>query len=105
LERIALARDRNHRTDQGAVSWKKARMRGTAAGTVTAASLRSQATVDQASWMRAMIPHHSIAILTSERAGITDPQAKDLSRRIIDAQRKEIDEMKALIQRLEQGRK
>lgn len=48
-------------------------------------------------WMRAMIPHHSIAILTSERAGISDPRVKDLAGRIIGAQRKEIEEMKALI--------
>lgn len=36
--------------------------------------VRSQQTVDQVSWMKAMIPHHSIAILTSERATITDPR-------------------------------
>jgi hypothetical protein len=63
--------------------------------------VRSQATVDQVSWMRAMIPHHSIAILTSERARIDDARAKDLSHRIIDTQKKEIEEMKALIRDLE----
>jgi peptidoglycan/LPS O-acetylase OafA/YrhL len=63
--------------------------------------VRSQAAVDEVSWMRAMIPHHSIAILTSERAHIADPQARDLSRRIIDTQKKEIEEMKALIRELE----
>lgn len=63
--------------------------------------VRSQASVDQVSWMRAMIPHHSIAILTSERAHITDPRVKDLSRRIVETQRKEIAEMKALIRDLE----
>jgi hypothetical protein len=47
---------------------------------------RSQVTIEDVSWMRAMIPHHSIAILTSERA--------------IAAQRKEIGEMKALIKDL-----
>lgn len=30
--------------------------------------VRSQATVKDVAWMKAMIPHHSIAILTSERA-------------------------------------
>ncbi|MFC5849900.1 DUF305 domain-containing protein [Deinococcus petrolearius] len=30
--------------------------------------VRSQATVRDVAWMKAMIPHHSIAILTSERA-------------------------------------
>lgn len=52
-------------------------------------------------WMRAMIPHHSIAILTSERADIKDPEVRKLADDIIEAQRKEIGEMKAMIKRLE----
>ena len=59
--------------------------------------VRSQTTVDEVSWMRAMIPHHSIAILTSERASITDPRVRKLADDIIEAQRREIDEMKNLI--------
>jgi len=57
--------------------------------------------VDQVSWMKAMIPHHSIAILTSERADIQDPRVRELADSIIEAQRREIDEMKALIKDLE----
>jgi hypothetical protein len=67
---------------------------------VFAASLwlvRSQETVDDTAWMKAMIPHHSIAILTSERANIRDPRVRDLADRIIEAQRAEISEMEALI--------
>ncbi|HSP13029.1 MAG TPA: DUF305 domain-containing protein [Salegentibacter sp.] len=52
-------------------------------------------------WMKAMIPHHSIAILTSERADIQDPEVKKLAEEIIEAQKKEIAEMKALIEKLE----
>ena len=52
-------------------------------------------------WLRAMIPHHSIAILTSERADIKDPKVKELANNIISAQKKEIEEMKAMIKRLE----
>jgi hypothetical protein len=63
--------------------------------------VRSQATVEQVSYMKAMIPHHSIAILTSERAHITDPRVRKLADQIIETQRKEILEMKALIQDLE----
>lgn len=63
--------------------------------------VRSQATIDDVAWMRAMIPHHSIAILTSERAGIKDPRVRKLADGIIGAQRREIGEMKALIQDLE----
>lgn len=65
--------------------------------------VRSQATIEDRSYMRAMIPHHSIAILTSERAGITDPRVRELADGIIEAQRLEIAEMKALIADLEGG--
>lgn len=63
--------------------------------------VRSQATVGEISWMKAMIPHHSIAILTSERAKIDDPRVRELADEIIKTQRKEIAEMKALIADLE----
>jgi len=66
--------------------------------------VRSQTTVQDASYMRAMIPHHSIAILTSARARITDPRVRDLADQIIESQREEIREMKALIQDLENRR-
>lgn len=52
-------------------------------------------------WLRAMIPHHSIAILTSERADIQDPEVKKLANSIIEAQKREIEEMKQMINRLE----
>jgi hypothetical protein len=72
------------------------------AGAVVAFALslwlvRSQETVDDLSWMRAMIPHHSIAILTSERADISDPRVRALADAIIKAQLSEIAEMKSYI--------
>jgi uncharacterized protein (DUF305 family) len=63
--------------------------------------VRSQETVDDVSYMKAMIPHHSIAILTSERAKIKDPRVRKLADGIIATQKKEIAEMKALIKDLE----
>ena len=63
--------------------------------------VRSQATVGDVAWMKAMIPHHSIAILTSERATLADPRVRDLADGIIETQRQEIAEMKALLQELE----
>lgn len=63
--------------------------------------LRSQSTVDDVSWMKAMIPHHSIAILTSERAQISDPRVRELADEIIETQLREIAEMKELIADLE----
>ena len=62
--------------------------------------VRSQALVDQVDYMEAMIPHHSIAILTSERADITDPRVRKLADEIIEAQEREIAEMKMLIAEL-----
>ena len=52
-------------------------------------------------YMKAMIPHHSIAILTSKRAAIKDPEVRKLADGIIKAQVKEIAEMKKYIERLE----
>ncbi len=63
--------------------------------------VRSQNTVGDVSWMKAMIPHHSIAILTSERALLADPRVRQLANGIIETQRKEIAEMQALIKDLE----
>ncbi|MDR6851786.1 hypothetical protein J2Y54_001279 [Sphingomonas sp. BE123] len=66
--------------------------------------VRSQQTVDDISYMEAMIPHHSIAIMTSERAKISDPRVRKLADEIIVAQVREIAEMKALIAALENER-
>jgi uncharacterized protein (DUF305 family) len=63
--------------------------------------VRSQATVGDVAYMKAMIPHHSIAILNSERAHISDPRVRKLADEIISSQRREIDEMKQLIADLE----
>ncbi|GGI68842.1 hypothetical protein GCM10007973_02400 [Polymorphobacter multimanifer] len=63
--------------------------------------VRSQETVDDVSWMKAMIPHHSIAIMTSKRAHIKDPEVRKLADGIINAQVREIAEMKRMIARLE----
>lgn len=60
--------------------------------------VRSQTTVDDVAWMKAMIPHHSIAILTSKRANLKDPEVKKLANEIIKAQEKEIKEMKKMIE-------
>lgn len=63
--------------------------------------VRSQATITGVDYMKAMIPHHSIAILTSERAQISDPRVRKLADEIIEAQRKEISEMQYLVEDLE----
>jgi uncharacterized protein (DUF305 family) len=65
--------------------------------------VRSQETVSDIAYMKAMIPHHSIAVLTSSRAHIRDPRVRDLADRIIEAQVREIGEMEALIADLERN--
>jgi hypothetical protein len=66
-------------------------------GAIALALARSQATVDDRDYMRGMIPHHSIAILTSERSGIADVRVRELADEIIAAQRREIAEMEWLL--------
>jgi len=63
--------------------------------------VRSQVLVDDVDYMEAMIPHHSIAILTSSRAQIEDPRVRELADEIISAQEREIAEMKKLIEELD----
>lgn len=60
--------------------------------------VRTQANVQDSSWMSAMIPHHSIAILTSENAEIRDVRVQELANDIIDTQKREIQEMDWLLQ-------
>lgn len=60
--------------------------------------VRSQTTIQDIAYMKAMIPHHSIAILTSERAEISDPRVRELANEIIASQVKEISMMKVLIE-------
>ena len=65
--------------------------------------VRSQTTVTGSEYMQAMIPHHSIAIMTSERAHIRDPRVRKLAHDIILAQRREIAQMKYLIEDIEEN--
>jgi len=65
--------------------------------------VRSQQTVDDADYMKAMIPHHSIAILTSERVHIRDPRVRRLADGVIETQRTEIGEMTELLADLERN--
>lgn len=62
--------------------------------------VRSQATVDDIDYMKAMIPHHSIAVMTSERAHIRDPRVRKLADGILQTQIREIAEMETLIEDL-----
>ena len=64
------------------------------------AGLRTQTPVEDVQYMKAMIPHHSSAIMVSKRANIKDPEVKKLSRQIIASQEKEIAEMEQMIERL-----
>lgn len=72
-------------------------------GSVALGLSRSQVFVDDQAYMKGMIPHHSIAILTSDRADIDDVRVRELADDIIEAQRKEIAEMTWLIKDIEQN--
>ena len=61
--------------------------------------IREQGLVGDRQFLRSMIPHHSGAILMCEEAAISDPAIKRLCEEIIVAQKTEIAQMKALLER------
>lgn len=63
--------------------------------------LRTQVPIEDKQYMKAMIPHHSSAILTSQEADIKDPEVKQLSKEIIETQKREIAQMKDILRRME----
>ncbi len=63
--------------------------------------LRNQVFVSDSQYMKAMIPHHSSAIMVSRKSNLQDPELKKLSKGIIESQKKEIAEMKAILERIE----
>ncbi|MAM19981.1 MAG: DUF305 domain-containing protein [Bacteroidota bacterium] len=67
--------------------------------------VRAQKPIGDVLYMKAMIPHHSIAIMTSKRADLKDPETKKLAEEIIEAQKREIAQMKKIIYRLENEEK
>lgn len=64
---------------------------------------RSQALIEDVSFMRSMIPHHSIAINNARKASISDPRVRELADQIIESQIREIAEMQLLIDDIEQN--
>ena len=64
--------------------------------------IRQQAAISDKQFLRSMIPHHAGAILMCEQAPIQDPEIRELCGTIISSQQAEIDQMKNILQRLEQ---
>ena len=92
--------------------WKMYDGRGTKIAVLVAALIaavgllaanRSQALIGDVQFMKAMIPHHSIAINNARRADISDPRVRELADKIIAAQVREIAEMKALIRDIDEN--
>jgi len=88
---------KNHALNAGIV------VAAVALGGVALGLSRSQLLVDDQDYMKGMIPHHSIAILTSERADIDDVRVRQLADKIIETQRREIAEMDRLIADIEEN--
>ncbi|MEQ8471868.1 MAG: DUF305 domain-containing protein [Marinoscillum sp.] len=63
--------------------------------------LRNQVFISDVHWMKAMVPHHSSAIMVSQKAHLKDPEAIKLAEEIIEAQEREIAQMKKMLYRLE----
>jgi hypothetical protein len=71
------------------------------AGAVLLYVNRAQTVVSDVAFMRAMIPHHSIAVNNARKATITDPRVRRLADQIIESQMVEITAMKLLIEDIE----
>lgn len=69
--------------------------------TLALIGVRTQTPIGDVQYMKGMIPHHSIAIMTSKHAHLKDPEVKKLAQSIIDAQEKEIAEMKRILARMD----
>jgi hypothetical protein len=69
-----------------------------AAGILFFTSIRQQTLISDQQFLRSMIPHHSGAILMCEDASLQDPRIKNLCKEIISSQRREIDQMRALLE-------
>lgn len=63
------------------------------------ALIRTQTTIGDTAFLRSMIPHHSGAILMCREASLKDPEIVRLCGGIEESQRREIDEMKAILAR------
>jgi uncharacterized protein (DUF305 family) len=64
--------------------------------------IRQQAAINDTQFLRSMIPHHAGAILMCEESPITDPEIQELCQSIIESQQQEIDQMKAILERLQE---
>lgn len=72
-----------------------------ALGLILLSMNRAQTLISDTSFMRAMIPHHSIAINNARKASISDPRVRELADGIIESQVREIAEMKFLLDDIE----
>lgn len=63
-------------------------------------ALRTQTPISDVQYMKAMIPHHSSAIMTSKHANIKDPEVRKLADSIIASQEREIQQMEAMLKRM-----
>jgi hypothetical protein len=64
---------------------------------------RAQALIGDTEFMKAMIPHHSIAVNNARNADIRDPRVRELADEIIASQMREIRTMQLLIEDIEQN--
>jgi uncharacterized protein (DUF305 family) len=67
---------------------------------ISLVALRTQTPISDVQYMKAMIPHHSSAIMVSKRANLKDPEVKKLSEQIIKSQEEEITQMQNIIERM-----
>lgn len=65
-------------------------------------AIRQQAGIGDGQFLRSMIPHHAGAILMCQQSSISDPEIIELCRGINKGQQSEIDQMRAIMRRLDE---
>ena len=64
--------------------------------------LRGQVAISDRQFLKSMIPHHAGAILMCSEAAIQDVEIAQLCKSIVSSQQTEIDQMRTILERLEQ---
>lgn len=62
--------------------------------------IRGQVGIGDQQFLKSMIPHHGGAVLMCDKANLTDSEIKTLCTNILQGQQAEINQMKAILERL-----
>lgn len=74
---------------------------GILTGIIFYACIRQQTAISDKQFLKSMIPHHAAALLMCKKTPIQDHEIQELCKTIVSSQQSEIDQMKAILERIE----